>query len=77
MSRKPIELHPSWEIPNISKVCDEQKAKWIIDEINKGNLHCVPRGVEDVVLALVSRVAYLERMLELYLKEDRNERDIV
>lgn len=65
MIRKPIELHPSWDIPNTSSVCDEMEAKRIIDEINKGNLHCVPGGVENVVLALVSRVAYLEMMLDV------------
>lgn len=65
MSMKQSQLHPSWDIPNTSSVCDEMEAKRIIDEINKGNLHYVPRGVEDVVLALVSRVAYLERMLDV------------
>ena len=71
MSRKPTELHPSWEISNVSKVCDEMEAKRTIDEINKGNLHYAPRGVEDVVLALVSRVAYLERMIDVMLEDRR------
>ena len=70
MSRKPNELHPSWEIPNVSKVCDEMEAKRIIDEINNGNLHYAHRGVEDVVLALVSRVAYLERMIDVLESRD-------
>ncbi|NCB67133.1 MAG: hypothetical protein EOM48_13345 [Bacilli bacterium] len=65
MSRKQSELHPSWDTQNVSKVCDEMEAKRIIDEINKGNLHYAHRGVEDVVLALVSRVAYLERMIDV------------
>ena len=65
MIRKQSELHPSWDTPNVSKVCDEMEAKRIIDEINKGNLHYAHRGVEDVVLALVSRVAYLERMIDV------------
>lgn len=70
MSRKPNELHPSWEISNVSKVCDEMEAKRTIDEINKGNLHYAPRGVEDVVLALVSRVAYLERVIDVLASRD-------
>lgn len=70
MSMKQSQLHPSWEVQNISNVCDEQEAKRIIDEVNKGNLHYAHRGVEDVVLALVSRVAYLERMLDLLASRD-------
>ena len=70
MIRKQSELHPSWDTLNVSKVCDEMEAKRIIDEINKGNLHYAPRGVEDVVLALVSRVAYLERMIDVLASRD-------
>jgi hypothetical protein len=64
VSRKPNELHPSWEIPNTSRVCDEMEAKRIIDEVNQGHLYCV-RNVDELVMALVSRVAYLERVIDV------------
>ena len=64
MSRKPNKLHPSWEIPNVSKICDEMEAKRTIDEINQGHMYYV-RNVDELVMALVSRVAYLERVIDV------------
>ena len=69
MSMKQSQLHPSWEIPNISKVCDEMEAKHTIDEVNQGHLYYV-RNVDELVIALVSRVAYLERMLDVLASRD-------
>lgn len=63
MNRKTNELHPSWEISNVSKICDEMEAKRTIDEINQGHMYYV-RNVDELVMALVSRVAYLERMID-------------
>ena len=62
--RKRSELHPSWDTPNVSKVCDEMEAKRTIDEINQGHMYYV-RNVDELVMALVSRVAYLERVIDV------------
>ena len=70
MSRKPNELHPSWEITNVSKICDEMEAKRTIDEVNQGHMYYV-RNVDELVMALVSRLAYLERMIDVMLEDRR------
>lgn len=69
MSRKPNELHPSWEITNVSKICDEMEAKRTIDEVNQGHMYYV-RNVDELVMALVSRLAYLERMIDVLASRD-------
>jgi hypothetical protein len=69
VSRKPNELHPSWEITNVSKICDEMEAKRTIDEVNQGHMYYV-RNVDELVMALVSRLAYLERMIDVLASRD-------
>ena len=69
MRTKPNELHPSWEISNVSKICDEMEAKRTIDEINQGHMYYV-RNVDELVMALVSRVAYLERVIDVLASRD-------
>jgi len=56
-------LHPSCDDVPVSRCYDEMSAKKIIDEVNKGNYNYAG-SIDNVVKALVSRVAYLERMID-------------